>query len=383
MIGWIILFFSAIYLIIMIVLYFGLNRLDQFKPERSDTPFVSVIVPARNEAANIINCLMALTNQTYPSHYFEIIIVDDSSKDETADLVKNFMRTHENIHLYHHKNSGHVSAKKSALTLGMSHAKGEIIFTTDADCEVPPKWLEIMTPYFGCDVAVVASWLGVSPGRTLLSRLESVDALAFVLAGAAGFGFQRPFLANGANLAYRRSVFEELKGFTGHENYASGDDDLFLQNVSKAAKWRCVFVKDPACTVYTDPNPSLKSFLAQRFRWASKSRVYSLPLVCLEIFLWLYLLMLAIGVPLALFAALPLVPFLASVMLKFSADFMFLQRGASFLNQSIPSHIFLLTEVFHTFYILVAGIWGQFGSYTWKGRKYSKGKVKKQAESID
>ncbi|MDD1669416.1 MAG: glycosyltransferase [Methanomicrobiales archaeon] len=94
---------------------------------------ISVVVPAYNEEENITACLESLNRQTLPRTEYEIIVVDGNSKDRTrelaaplADLV--FIQTSKRV--------------GGARNDGAMKAKGEIVATTDADCVLPPDWLE-------------------------------------------------------------------------------------------------------------------------------------------------------------------------------------------------------------------------------------------------
>ncbi|MFZ9661533.1 MAG: glycosyltransferase, partial [Chitinophagaceae bacterium] len=93
-------------------------------------PFVSVIVPARNEALRISDCLQSLLDQDYPADCMEIIVVDDHSSDQTAVLA-----TAMGVRVIHLQDAAFhsptIAYKKAALTAGISNAKGEIIMTTD------------------------------------------------------------------------------------------------------------------------------------------------------------------------------------------------------------------------------------------------------------
>src|SRR5436190_6628158 len=88
---------SIAYALFILWCLLGWNLLNEVPAVQQTKPqgtFVSVIIPARNEAENILNCLDGLLRQNYPSHLFELIIVDDHSTDDTANRVEKFMRDH-------------------------------------------------------------------------------------------------------------------------------------------------------------------------------------------------------------------------------------------------------------------------------------------------
>src|SRR5262245_11097838 len=114
---------------------------------RNPSTFISIIIPARNEAANIQNCLDGLLNQNYPLFKFEIIVVDDHSIDETAAIVKRYDQG--NVKLIELKDWIEDSKqgpafKKLAIETAIAQSRGELIVTTDADCRFDPAWLTTM-----------------------------------------------------------------------------------------------------------------------------------------------------------------------------------------------------------------------------------------------
>ncbi|NOY59301.1 MAG: glycosyltransferase [Calditrichaeota bacterium] len=366
---------SILYVSAILALYIGLQRLSN-SAQHSDKLFVSVIVPARNEEKNIIKCLSSLAEQTYPKSLFEIIVLDDNSEDQTFHLAEEFSRAHDNFRVISlPEPPKHRSPKKVALEAGIEHSRGDIIFTTDADCVVQPQWIETMVRHFDEKTGAVLSWLKVRPGKKLLSRLESLDSMALSFVGAAAVGLGKPALANGANFAYRKSVFRELGGFSGIDQYASGDDDLFLQKLSRQKKWRVAFAIEPEACVTSGATENLKTFFSQRFRWASKGPLYPPALFAIEMLLYFYFFALAVTLPFSFTALFPTAIPLVVFMIKIGADYLFVKKGSQFLNARIPFFIFLLTEVFQIFYILIVGIGGSVGKFQWKGRTFARGKV--------
>ena len=147
----------------------GENRVDFF---------VSVVVAARDEEKHIGKCIKALVNQSYPENLYEIIIVDDRSTDMTAEIVRELSQQNSLIKLIQIKEkSKDIAPKKHALETGIKAAKGEIILTTDADCEPTPEWIKIMVSYFETDVGLVAGFspTELSKKPTIFSKLFTLD----------------------------------------------------------------------------------------------------------------------------------------------------------------------------------------------------------------
>ena len=264
-----------------------------------------------------------------------------------------------------------ISPKKQAVLTAIDRASGEWILTTDADCVAPRNWLRSMCRAMSEDTALVASWLQV-PGTSRLSRLESLDSLGFVLIGAAFFGLGRPFMANAANMAYRKDVFSAVGGFSGIERTGSGDDDLLLQKIHAAGKWRMVFQADPANSVRTGANRTLVSFVRQRARWASKSAHYPPGLVLLETAIFAVSVMALLAIPLTLTGTWSPVSLIIPLT-KFTGDGLFMRRGCAILKRDFVLRDFIGAEILQLLYLPVVAVAGQLGRYRWKGRSFDRG----------
>jgi cellulose synthase/poly-beta-1,6-N-acetylglucosamine synthase-like glycosyltransferase len=362
---------TILYVFFLAWIVLGLRRLN-IKSTSVEQPFVSVIIAARNEEKNIASCLDHLLLQNYPKEKIDIIVVDDHSEDATAAICRGFESV--GVQLFSLPDVVGVSPKKAALHLGIQKSRGEIILVTDADCRASTTWISTIIKYFEKNTAAVASWLYVEEDDSLLGKIESLDSLSLSFVGAAGFGWGKPFIANGANFAYRRQVYDELNGFDGVAQFVSGDDDLLLQKIHTAKKWTCAFAPEWQGVVSTDANPTLGRFLAQRFRWASKSSIHPVWLVGFEVFVYFYLLSFVLSVFLFLrsgFSVIYLLPFFAKVI----CDFFFMKYATPHVKKKMNPIYLFLTEWLQIFYVIIVGIGGLRGNYTWKGRHYTRGRV--------
>lgn len=107
---------------------------------------ITVIVPAYNEEELIAGCLDSLLNQTLDSNHYEIIVVDNNSSDLTARITQS-----KGVKVEHETRKGYVHA----IRRGIEASQTELIAFTDADCRVPPDWLEKILAYFESSTKVV------------------------------------------------------------------------------------------------------------------------------------------------------------------------------------------------------------------------------------
>ena len=111
---------------------------------------ITVLIPARNEAENIVACIQSISQQNYPKALLQIIVIDDHSSDNTVELVNQFNHNHVQVLSLADfvEESQTKSFKKRAIEIGVAHATGELILGTDADCILPNQWLAFFASYY-------------------------------------------------------------------------------------------------------------------------------------------------------------------------------------------------------------------------------------------
>lgn len=331
-----------------------------------EVPSVSVVVPARNEEQKILACLESILANEYPEERLEIVVVDDESTDRTREIVEDVMHSGR-VRLLALGDAPDRSRahKKRALAEGVEAARGEIIITTDADCQVPPDWIRTLVSYFDENTGMVT-------GPVLYRRTGSVfadlQALEYVGLVALGSGFVRlglPHLCNSANLAYRREAFEAVRGYSGLETITTGDDMFLLHRMGYDSPWKVRACTDRSAAVETDPNETLRAFIDQRKRWASgHARYEKLRHRMTSVLCYLFYVALA--------AALIIPPMrtagLAVLCIKVAAEALLLVPGTLRFGRGSLMAYLMPVQVIQIPYILAIGIAGTFGGYTWKGR---------------
>lgn len=209
---------------------------DVSAPKKAE-PF-SVIICARNEAANLAKNLPGICSQAYPS--FEVVVVNDCSSDNTEEILVVLAKKYKNLRyttIVEDRKFSH--GKKLALTVGIKSAKNEWLVMTDADCcPESPEWLSSIARKIDQETSVVLGYgrYGYRQGwlNNYLRYDTAVIALQYLSFARAGV----PYMGTGRNMAYRRSLFFAHKGFASHSHILSGDDDLFVNQAATPANTR-------------------------------------------------------------------------------------------------------------------------------------------------
>lgn len=342
---------------------------DFIPPIQTPSILISIIIPARNEERNIGELLKTLQEQTYPKDFFEIIVVDDHSTDNTVEIVTRFPE----VKLLQLKDDAINSYKKKAIEKGIAAASGELIVTTDADCIPTPAWLQTIASFktktnAGFIVAPVVFECNNQP-------VQVFQALDFmVLQGITGASAHKKMhsMCNGANLAYERQLFYDVDGFAGIDHIASGDDMLLMHKIAKKYPARIHYLKSADAIVSTQPMPAWKQFLNQRIRWASKATHYDDKRI-LWVLLLVYLFNLSFLVLLVAGFWLPVYWLVLAGLWtgKTFVELPFVNSVAGFFGKRSLLKYFFFFQPLHIFYTIISGLLGQFGKYEWKGRKVS------------
>ena len=209
-------------------------RMLFYKPANSEAARgpVSVIICARDEEENLRKYLPLVLEQEYPD--FEVVVINDCSRDGTEkylDELRDEYPVLKYTTIKEDKKFRH--GKKLALTIGIKAAKNDLLLLTDADCRPESHhWLELIQRNFSEGTDIVLGYGGYSEKKGLLNtiiRFETLyiamQYLNYALAGI-------PYMGVGRNLAYRKDLFFENKGFASYSHLVSGDDDLFINEVA-------------------------------------------------------------------------------------------------------------------------------------------------------
>lgn len=361
-------FFLAYYLFLILYISRGLKQ-----PVFCDGqyhPSVTVIVPCHNEEKNLPGLLECLAKQRYPEEKLQIIFINDRSNDQTESILKAFTETHTHTeYIKILKTPPGQAPKKHAITRGIDKAQGEIIITTDADTLPQPNWIYSIISFYTKDVGMV---LGYAPYRTdgafnnLFHQCLALEYYGLAVIAAASSGIGIPSTSNGANLSYRKRVFEKINGFGEMIKWLSGDDDLLMHRMKKLSPLKIVYALVPQAAVYTNPPYSFGHFIRQRIRFSSKHLAYPVRLLVFLFgiyFFFVFLLLQFIGM---FFVPALIIPFLIQLILKSAGELYLLYKPLKWMESRPLLKYYPLVMLPHILYVVIFPILGQIMKPRWK-----------------
>lgn len=239
------------------------EQMMKFIPS-SHKPLVSIIVPAYNEEINAVNSLQNLLRCDYEN--FNIIFVDDGSKDSTYEKVFSVFAEHEKVKVFTKPNGG----KASALNFGIAQTEADYVVCIDADTKLRPNAVGLLMRHFleteqGQEgkVAAVAGNVKVGNEVNMITRWQSIEYTT-------SQNFDRVAFANinaitvvpGAIGAFKKEVLKEAGGFT--TDTLAEDCDLTI----RILRLGYTVENENGAVAMTEAPESVRQFLKQRFRWS-------------------------------------------------------------------------------------------------------------------
>lgn len=322
--------------------------------EQSQEHPVSVVICARDEAANLANNLPGVLVQQYHTTH-EVVLVNDNSQDETRYLLEGLHKQFRHLNVVELKQEAIlIPGKKFPLSMGIKSAKHEVILLTDADC-VPASehWIQKMQEPFREGIEIVLSYGAYHKNKSLLNKIIRFDTfhgalqyLSYALAG-------KPYMGVGRNLAYKKELFFRHKGFSSHNHIPGGDDDLFINMA--ATKDNTTVVIDEEAYTLSKPESSFGRWYSQKTRHYSTAKFYKashrflLGLYSATQFLFWPLFILSL-----VFGKWPIWPVALGVfMLRFITQAVIFHRSMSKLNERDLFPMFLFFDIFQIFQYII------------------------------
>jgi cellulose synthase/poly-beta-1,6-N-acetylglucosamine synthase-like glycosyltransferase len=365
----------VIYIVFILQLIFGFDKVKTFvRTDEKPKNTFSIIVPFRNEEKNLPKLLRSISNLNYPKDLFEIIMVDDFSKDNSERvyikwrLENGLIETTllENLCLSN-------SPKKDAISRAIPILKHEWVVTTDADCVVNKNWLMTLDNFIQKNnVEMIVGAVVYKTKNNWIHQFQQLDLLSLQGTTIGSFGIGKPFMCNGANFAYTKKLFYEIGGFGGNNKMASGDDVFLLQKALKNYSDKVHYLKNIDTIVKTKAENDLYKLFMQRVRWASKITGYSgfysksLAVVVLAMNA---LIVVCFGLQVSGFMKSKTL--LIAFVIKYFVDYLLLFKSNQYLRKN--KFIFpLASSLVYPFFCSLVGIYSLFGGFTWKGRNFKK-----------
>ena len=358
-------------LLIAMMCYMGLVFFFQWGLKKSTPPlsqsissdcFITVVVAFRNEAQNLPRLLNNLQSQSLATNRFEILLVNDHSTDQWQQAMAPFQLP--NLKIINANQQG----KKQAIAQACKVAKGHIIVTTDADCQLQPLWLATISEQMQTQNAdLLIGPVNLLSDGSWLQNIQQLDYRALQLCSAGAAKAHRPIMCSGANLAFRPEAYQQI-----HNNlkfdYLSGDD-MFLLHAAKTQGMKIGFADHTLAVVHTPAEKSIRSFINQRIRWASKSKAYTdgdtiavAIVVLMANASWVALMCLGLtnGMLFGLFVL--------TYLLKSIIEWQLFKTGET-LFEKVTLMKFLSTMPVHPFYTVGVAMAGFCMNVNWKGRR--------------
>ena len=353
----------SIYFILTIIFTIGLNKTFR-KITDENLPNISVIVAARNEEDNILECMTALNNLEYPEDKIEIIIANDNSIDNTVNIINDFIKYKPKFKtLIPEDGEGNLKGKANAIDKAIKISNGEIILTTDADCTPNPQWAKTAASYFTKDIAMVSGYT-TQHDSNLFEGMQAVDFVYLLSVAGGVMNLNKPMSCIGNNMSYRKSVYEEVGGYSSVE-FSVTEDFALLMAIHKIGKYKIIHPADPGLLVISKPCKNIKSLFHQKKRWGVGGLQSEFAGFAVMASAWISHLCIL------------LLPFLFSTsafyifLFKLLSDYFFIRPVYQKLNIKLNLKHFLVFEIYFVIYVFVLPlIVFSNPKVVWKGREY-------------
>lgn len=256
------------------IYYIRVNRTDGRIPLK-EYPMVSIMVPAHNESIVIRKTVQALLNLDYPKDKYEIIVINDNSSDDSAEVLKNIQLKNPDRKLIV-INTDNVSGgkgKSNALNIGFSVSTGSVIAIYDADNTPEPNALTLLVENLMADDklgAVIGKFRTRNRNASLITRFVNIETLAYQCMNQAGrWFFFKLCTIPGTNFVVRRSIIERIGGWD--TKALSEDTEISFRIYRMGYRIKLM----PLAVTWEQEPQLLRIWLKQRTRWA-KGNIYVL-----------------------------------------------------------------------------------------------------------
>lgn len=254
-------------------LYRNLYLHSKKEKATSDTPPLSVVLVAKDAASDLQKNLPAILEQDYPD--FEVIVIyDQSSDDDCEDVLKLLKDKYPHLHYSFIPDSArYISHKKLGITMGIKASRHEWLVFTEPNCRpVSNQWLRKMARNFSEKTDIVLGYSNYEKTKGWFNRKVTFDTMLHSMRYLGRAIGGHPYMGCGRNMAYRKSLYYQHKGFTTHLNLQRGEDDLFVNQTANGKNTQVEACPESIVRI-TEPHYQ-KNWYEDKLSYTMTSRLY-------------------------------------------------------------------------------------------------------------
>ena len=313
---------------------------------------------------------MDLERLTTNKLWFEVIVVNDHSEDESASEIQETLSSLSySIQVVSLEAT---SGKKAAIRKGVELAEHEIIVTLDADCNVSNVWLDEMISSLTESTNMVVGPISYDDNIGFFTKMLALEFSSLVGTAASTIGWGIPSMSNGANLLFRKSAYTKYVEEDLDQEVQSGDDIFLMHSISRNYPGSVQFCKRSGAVVITKPPGTFRHFISQRGRWAGKWSSYESGFTkTLAVFVFILHLSLVSAFTVAVFGLISWQLFLNLFVAKMLFEYFYLRQVMNFLGRKMNVVVFLVVQVLYSPYVVLTALMSQFLANQWKNRPLS------------
>ncbi len=265
----------CLYTLVQLINIFSLLFFENDKPEKELTddelPFVSILIAARNEEHNIINCLKTIAQLNYPINKLQVLIGNDQSNDNTQQLIESFIKNKPQFSLTNISETlGKARGKANVLAQLAHKATGEIFLITDADISVNKNWAREIVYYFNDHQMAIVSGITIVEDKGTMGRMQEIDWMYFMglLKGFANLGLNCTAVGN--NMAIHKNAYWDVGGYENMDFSVTEDYKLYKEVRKRGWQTKNILNKN-----VINKSAAIKNFyqlMHQRKRWLIGAR---------------------------------------------------------------------------------------------------------------
>ncbi len=360
-----IIFLISVSIYFLQLVYYSIGANKKFtKIREEEFPSFTVIVAARNEEDNILDCMKSLEKLNYPEGKLEIILVNDHSTDKTDKIIDEFIIDKPKFKvIIPGAPIEPLKGKTNALAYAIKISKGEVILTTDADCMVNENWVRTIASYYNKDVGFVGGFT-TQQDFSAFAGMQAIDFIYLLTVSAATSNLYKPLSCIGNNMSFRKKAYDEVGGY---ENlpFSITEDFRLLKSIYDLKKYKIVYPVDEGAVVVSKPCPNLKTLYWQKKRWGVGGKENDFVGYFLVASGFLTKLMMVLT---PFFFSLPA---LYLCVFKFSMDYFFVKQVFGKLKLGMKVSHFFAFEIYFIIYVIVLPfVVLPNPTVKWKGRTF-------------